>query len=197
MQTQNTISEVNAYAMRNGIWLGLWGLMSLVALRFSFSVPMLSTMYMLMLIASPILGGALTFHYRKAVGGDVYGFGFFQGFLHALFMGFYASLWVALGTFVYLNWLDHGAFFVAYQESLKQSMAQPQMAQLIQDPAMQAAINEATNGKGIDGVAELMQSLGAVTYASMPIYAALIIGPFISIAIGLVSMKRLGNERFF
>lgn len=179
--------------MHYGIWLGLWGLISLVALRFSFTHPVLSTTYMLMVVTSPVIGGALTFRYRKAVGGDIYGFNFFQGFLHALFMGFYAALWVALGTFVYLNWLDHGTIFAAYQESLKQSMAQPQMAQIMQDPAIMATINEATNGKGIDGIGELMQSLGAVTYASMPIYAALIIGPFISIFIGLASMKRPSN----
>lgn len=193
MQTHNTISVANVYAMYNGVWLGLWGLMSLVALRFSFTHPILSTTYMLMVVVSPVIGGALTFRYRRAVGGNINGFSFFEGFIHALFMGFYAALWVALGTFVYLNWLDHGTFFAAYQESLKQSMAQPQMAQVLQDPAIMATINEATNGKGIDGVGELMQSLGAVTYASMPIYAALILGPFISIFIGLASMKRSSN----
>lgn len=197
MQTQNTISEVNFYAMRNGIWLGLWGLLSLVALRFMFSLPVLSSTFMLMTVASPVIGGLLTFRYRKAVGGNIYGFSFFQGFLHALFMGFYAALWVALGTFVYLNWLDHGAFFAAYQENLNQSMARPEMAQIMQDPALQATINEATNGKGIDGIGELMQSMGAVTYASMPIYAALIIGPFISIFIGLACMKRPSDTGLF
>ena len=33
----NTFQQTNAYAMQNGLWLGLWGWLSLVAFRYSFS----------------------------------------------------------------------------------------------------------------------------------------------------------------
>ncbi len=190
MQNPNTISLINASAMRDGIGLGLYGLLSLYVLKLSFTFPLFSTCFFLMTVFSPVAAGLLAFRFRKTTDYTSQGFSFFQGFIYALFLGFYAALWVALGTFVYLNWLDHGTFFAAYEANLKQSMANPEMAKMMQDPAFSAAINEATHGKGLDGIAELMQSLGAATYACMPIYAALIFGPFISIVIGLVCMKR-------
>ncbi len=194
MQNPNIIRDANASAMQGGIWLGLFGLLSLCALKGSFSFPILSTCYFLMMVFSPVLGGILTFRYRNTTNYAAEGFSFFQGLIHALLLGLYAAIWVALGIFVYLNWLDHGTFFAAYQESLKQSMQQPEMAQMMQDPAISATINEATNGKGLDGIADLMQSVGPAAYASMPIYAAVIFGPFISIVIGLVCMKRKPTE---
>ncbi|EJX03451.1 hypothetical protein, membrane, partial [gut metagenome] len=114
MQSNNEIiREVNQYAMQNGIVLGLFGIASLAVFKWSFYHPFFSTLFMVMLIGSPVLGVFLTFKYRQASVGTDAPFGFARGFLHALFTGFYASIWVALFTFVYLNYFDHGTLFAA------------------------------------------------------------------------------------
>ena len=84
----NTFQQTNAYAMQNGLWLGLWGWFSLVAFRYSFSSVLCSNLLMLMTLAGPVLGVVLTGRFRRSVAGADGAFTFGRGFTHTLFMGF-------------------------------------------------------------------------------------------------------------
>ena len=57
-QDNNTFQQTNAYAMQNGLWLGLWGWLSIVAFRYSFSSVLCSNLLMLMTLAGPEIGRA-------------------------------------------------------------------------------------------------------------------------------------------
>ena len=63
----NTFQQTNAYAMQNGLWLGLWGWFSLVAFRYSFGSVLCSNLLMLMTLAGPVLGVVLTGRFRRSV----------------------------------------------------------------------------------------------------------------------------------
>lgn len=186
MQNNDIVRQINAYAMQDGVVLGLFGLASLYVFKESFAIPFFSTLFGVMLLGSPVLGLALTLHFRSQVLRPDESFGFFRGFLHALFMGFYASVWVALGTFVYLQYFDHGMLFAAYEQSLNT----PQMTDYLQQTGLMASLNAITGGHGTTGIGEVMRSVGAANYAAMSLYNALIFGPVISAVIGLIARKR-------
>ncbi len=112
-------------------------------------------------------------------------FGFARGFLHALFMGFYASIWVALAVFVYLQYFDNGSIFAAYGHSLET----PEMQQYLLQSGVGAQFDSISGGKGAQGIVDAMQSLGAATYASMSLYLSMIFGPVISTVIGLIARR--------
>ena len=185
MQNNENVKQINAFAMRNGIVLGLFGILSLVVFKWSFSVPFCSTLFGVMLLCSPILATYQTIRFRQSIAGEVSEFGFMRGFLHALFTGFYASVWVALFTFVYLQYFDHGSIFAAYGHSLDT----PEMKTYLQQSGMNAQLSQLTGRSGVQGLVEAMQSLGATTYASLSLYSSIIFGPVIAAVIGLITRK--------
>ena len=186
MNNSDNFRVINAHAMRNGITLGVFGFLTLACFKWSLSIPFFSILFNVMLLASPILGGILTFRFRKATEGSEGSFSFMAGFLHAVFTGFYASIWIALGVFIYLQYFDHGMIFATYGQLLDT----PEMQQYLQISGMNAQIEEMTGGTGVQGLVDAMQSAGAAPYATFSIYLSLILGPFISAIIGLVARRR-------
>ena len=87
MQNNETIGSINTSAMQKGACLGLFGIASLVVFKWSFTLPLLSSLFTLMVLASPVLAALLTMRYRNE---STEKFDFMKGFLHTLFMGFYA-----------------------------------------------------------------------------------------------------------
>lgn len=185
MQNNEIVSQINVYAMRNGIVLGLFGVATLAVFRHSFDVPFLSTLFLVMLLFTPVLCLWQTLCMRRETVGENESFGFTRGFLHALFTGFYASIWIALVTFVYLQYFDGGAIFAAYARSLDT----PEVQLYLTQTGIDKQLVEMTGQGGAKGLADAMASIGAATYAAMSIYFTLIFGPVISAVIGLVCRR--------
>ena len=180
MQNNYIVRQINAFAMQDGIVLGIFGLTSLWVFKWSFTMPFFSTLFGVMLLGSPALGLALTLRFRTRAVGQTGGFSFFHGFLHALFMGFYASIWVALGTFI-----------SAYEQSLQT----PQMAQYLNESGLMVSLNTLTNGNGVKGIGDIMRNVGAANYAAISLYNSLIIGPVIAAIIGLIARRSTRRGR--
>ena len=185
-QNSELVKEINNYAMRNGIVLGVFGILSLLVFKWSFTLPAFSTLFGVMLLGGPVLGAYLTIKFRNDVEGTDGAFSFARGFLHALFMGFYASIWVALAVFVYLQYFDNGSIFAAYGKSLET----PEMQQYLQQSGVEAQFDAISGGKGVQGAVDAMQSLGSATYASISLYLSMVLGPVISAVIGLLVRRR-------
>lgn len=179
------IGQINACSMQGGVVLGVFGILSLVVFRWSFVVPFLSTLFGVMLLATPVLATFLTLRYRNLNYGEREPFSFVHGFLYAVFTGFYASVWVALFTYVYLQFFDHGRIFADYAHSINT----PEMKAYLMQSGLDAEISQLSGGHGVKGLVDAMQSVGAATYAAMSIYFALIFGPVISAVIGLVTRR--------
>lgn len=179
------IGQINACSMQGGVVLGVFGILSLVVFRWSFVVPFLSTLFGVMLLATPVLATFLTLRYRNLNYGEREPFSFVYGFLYAVFTGFYASVWVALFTYVYLQFFDHGRIFADYAHSINT----PEMKAYLMQSGLDAEISQLSGGHGVKGLVDAMQSVGAATYAAMSIYFALIFGPVISAVIGLVTRR--------
>lgn len=186
MSSNDTIKYTNAYAMQDGVVLGLFACMTLVVFKWSLTHPFFSMLFTVMLLGGPVLTVMLTRKYRSQVVAPQEPFSFATGFMHALFVGFYASVWVTLFIFVYLRYFDHGTLFVAYANSLDT----PEMKAWMQQSGMEAQINLVTEGQGVQGLVAAMQRVGAATYASLALYGAFLVGPFVAILSGLLNTRR-------
>lgn len=188
-QDNNTFQQTNAYAMQNGLWLGLWGWLSLVAFRYSFSSVLCSNLLMLMTLAGPVLGVVLTWRFRRSVAGLDGAFSFGRGFTHTLFMGFYASIWVAVGIFVYLRYFDNGAIFSDYAAAL----SRPELQQALQESGLLEQLNAASGEGGLEGLPDALRSVGPAGYAAASLYMAMFATPVIALFVGIVC-RRKGNK---
>lgn len=173
--------------MRDGVWLGLLGILTLYVWRMSIVNHIGDFLFIILIFCGPIISFFLTRRYRlETVGNN--DFTFVRGFTHSLFTGFYASVWVALVLFLYLQYFDHGTVFVAYANLVYSSDGIKAVEQL--SPEWRMAIETMSNGRGAEGLANTFQDIGAATYATLPIYLAFIIGPIISIFIGLLCQRK-------
>ncbi len=184
MEIDFDFRRLNAYAMQNGITLGLFGVAALVVFKWSFTDPFLSTLFLVMLLGGPVLTTVLTLQYRKAVLGPSGPFSFFHAFLQANLIGLYASLWVALAIFVYLQYFDHGTIFEAYAKTLEGMYANREM-----NIETRTLIDELTGGEGPQGLAAKLQAVGAASYAAVAIYMALFFSPLQAAVIALVCRR--------
>ena len=69
-QNSELVREINNYAMRNGMVLGLFGIVSLLIFKWSFALPAFSTLFGIMLLGSPVFGAYLTIKFRNDVVGS-------------------------------------------------------------------------------------------------------------------------------
>lgn len=185
-QDYNAFQQTNAYAMQNGLWLGLWGWLSLVAFRYSFSSVLCSNLLMLMTLAGPVLGVVLTQRFRRSVADTDGAFTFGRGFTHTLFMGFYASIWVAVGIFVYLRYFDNGAIFSDYAAAL----SRPELQQALQESGLLEQLNAASGEGGLEGLPDALRSVGPAGYAAASLYMAMFATPLIALFAGAVCRRK-------
>lgn len=171
--------------MQNGVILGLFGIATLTAFKWSLIMPFFGILFEVMLLGSPVFATILTLKYRRQQVSKNEPFSFLRGFLHALFMGFYASLWIALIVFIYLRFFDHGTIFAAYEQMLDT----PMMRDYLRQSGLDAQIAQISGTGGVKGLAAAMQSIGPATYASLFLYFPMIFGPIISAIIGLICRR--------
>ena len=185
-QDYNAFQQTNAYAMQNGLWLGLWGWLSLVAFRYSFGSVLCSNLLMLMTLAGPVLGVVLTGRIRRSVAATDGAFTFGRGFMYSLFMGCYASIWVAVGIFVYLRYFDNGAIFSDYAAAL----SRPELQQALQESGLLEQLNAASGEGGLEGLPDALRSVGPAGYAAASLYMAMFATPLIALFAGAVCRRK-------
>lgn len=186
MQSKTIVSEMNYFAMQSGIVLGIFGIVSLIVFRWSLVYPFFSTLFGVMLVSCPILTTFLTIRVRNYHVADTGEFSFMSAFLHTLLTGIYASIWVALFIFVYLQYFDHGTIFDDYAQAINT----PEMQVYLQESGINEQLNIISGSQGIQGLIETMKRIGSVTYAVMPLYITIFFGPIISTIIAIICRKK-------
>lgn len=178
----NVFRQTNAFAMLYGLWLGLWGFLSLVFMVAAMVHPFLSFVNVLMFYGSPFFAAYLTVRFRRNVMVPESGFTFGRGFLFTFMMGIYASIWIAVGVYAYLAWFDHGYVFEVYEQVL----SQPENAAQLTQGGM---LDVLTQGKGISGMVDAMRAISPGNYAGMVIYLTFFSAPFFSALIALACRR--------
>lgn len=172
--------------MQHGVWLGLWGFLSLTSFRWSLVYDGLSLLTPLLMFGTPVFAAWLTFRFRAKAVMPGEGLSFGRAFVHTMLTGFYAAVWIALGIYVYLQYVDGGAIFDDYArralspENLREFetlRATPEFAQMAGDASLKEIV-------------EAMPRIGAAGYAAMALHGCFFIGPIISAIIAAFAMKR-------
>ena len=188
-ETQSILNTSNSYAMLHGIFLGIWGILSLVFNVLSLTQVWMQLPVMLFTLSSPFFACWLTFRFRREVAPlPTQSFSFTAGFLHTFFCGFYASLWIALFVYVYLRFLDGGYVFDLYEQILNA----PDFQQALRASGMSATIEPMG---GVKGMVEQMRALPPSSYASTFFIYSLLLAPFFSLIIGALSSRKARPPR--
>ena len=178
----NTFKQTNGFAMQYGVLLGFCGLAGLACFVGSFTNPILSFFHLLFTLGSPVLAGYFTMRFRNGVMQPELGFTFGRGFCFTFLMGMYATLWIALGVFVYLAYFDNGYIFDAYEKML----TQPEYVAQLRASGTWEMIQSIG---GVTKIVNNMRAVGAGNYATGIIYMSLMVAPLISAIIGFVCRK--------
>ncbi len=180
-------SQLNAYAMYHGVFLGIFGVLTLACYVLSFSYESLSLIFMVAPVISLFLARTLTIRYREASGYDIaQGFGFGRAFSHTLLMGFYAGLWVALAVFIYLRWIDQGFLF----NCMEVHLGRPEMIEMLQQSGVPETFGIPDDADLPSTLANVMRSVSPITYAVSFLYFNILLAPILSVLVALFCIKR-------
>ncbi len=186
MEYSDTLKQTNAYAMQNGALLGGWSLLCGALLVAAMSWSEAGWYFVPVAWATPVVCTVLTLRFRDKVAGRTGSFSFGRGFAHTFLMSLYASVWLALGVYLYLAYLDQGRVFDAYGRMLEN----PSVAADLERSGMAAEIDRLTEGKGPSALADMMRAVPAASYSAMVIYSAILFSPPVSAIIALISQRR-------
>lgn len=176
------MKQTNAYAMQYGLYLGLWGIMSLCLSGMALRTPALSTFSSIAFIGSPFFAAILTTRFRRNVTTPAEGFSFGWAFFFTIAMGVYASFWIAAFVFLYLTYWDGGYLFSAYGQML---MNPDTIAQLKQSGMMETLGGESA----LKDMVATLQKIPPASYSGVVIYSAFVFGPVISVVISLICRR--------
>ncbi len=185
-QRQANFRQTNAYAMQNGVILGLWSIVCQACFVISLSQPIVSNIYILMLLGIPVVTWFLTWRFRRIVGLDV-SFPFSRGFMHAFLTLLYAAVWAAIAAFVYMYFFDKGYVFDCFVNNI----SQPETMKALKESGLWQQITEAYDGQTPIDIINALRSFGAANWAAAIIYTYMLVSPIISIFIGLFTMRRV------
>lgn len=184
MQTSTTSSLyplINTYAMRNGIYLGIWAIAYFVTSGASLIWPVFQIFSLFLFCGSPFFAAWLTFRFRNNAVPTTRTFTFAHGFLYTFLIGLYASIWMAVFVFIYLKYFDGGFIFDAYSRQL-------------QSPEMQQALQMSGNNilheiGGVKGLVDSMRSITPSSYTSTLLTLSLLPNPIISAIIAFACKR--------
>lgn len=183
---QTDFRQTNAYAMQNGLILGLWAIGCQACYVGGLTHPILSTFWLLSLLGMPVVLLMLTLRFRRIVGLDV-NFPFSRGFMHAFLALLYTAIWAALATYIYMAFLDKGFIM----DHLEASVTNPETLQAMNESGLTQQIAESTGGLGIQEVVAQLRAIGPATWTSAIIYIYMLCSPVLSVFIGICTMRRV------
>lgn len=182
---QINFKQTNAFAMQNGLILGIFSIIAQACFVMGLKTPFFSTIWLVMLINIPIFAFFLTAKFRREVAPN-FPFSFSRGFTHTLLIVLYAGIWAGIATYIYLAFFDKGYIFDAYQASL----SAPETAKAIADSGLEAQIKEMTGGLTLTQLIDEMRKVEPGHYAASIIYCYLLSSPIFAIIGGLFNIRR-------
>lgn len=185
-QRQANFKQTNAYAMQNGLIIGLWAIVCQACFVAGLTNPLYSNLWFLMLIGIPALNCYLTLKFRKVVGLDI-NFPFSRGFVHSVFSLMYGAIWAAVAIFIYMQFFDNGYIFDCYAASF----SKPETIKMMEETGMMQQIKEATNGMTPLDIVNDMRHIGAGNYAALILYMYILTSPILGVLVGLFTMRRV------
>lgn len=177
-----TFKQTNGFAMQYAVVLGGWRLLGISCWIGSFACSALAPISLLMILGSFWVAWILACRFRSKVVTPTIGFSFLDGFRFIFLLGIYSALWVALGIFIYMAYIDGGYIFDAYEAML----TSPEMCNALKSNGTWDTIQE------LGGVEHLMTALRAIRpsdFSLVFLYTSLITSPFVALLIALACRR--------
>jgi hypothetical protein len=154
IQARETLRQTNAYAMHLGTIFGLYWCIGFACLIAGFHHPLLHLLLIVIVLSTPFVGFALARYFEHQVRADAPVF-YSRGYLFSLLMYFFASVVLAIVSYVYFAYFDHGFFIQANIDYLHR----PEMAQVLNSPQMAEQTQAILSQTGFKSLDEWFQSI--------------------------------------
>ena len=175
----NFFQQANAYAMRQGVFFGIWWVLGFAGFVGCFSLPIVALPALFIFFSTPFLGGVFSYRFKASTDAP-YSYG--QLYVHSALLYFYASIWLAVAVYVYFAFIDHGFLFQSYLDYLHS----PEVEAQLSTPAMQEELSRMTGGKDIDTLVAELASISPATYAANSVATNIFFGLILSMPTALV-----------
>ena len=176
-------TQTNAFAMQHGIILGILLIILLGTLVMGLTDGTASLISTILVVAYPIIVGRLTFSFRRIIS-PIGRFTIFQGFMHALLSMFYAAIWGAIATYIYMRFFDNGHFV----NTLVSAISNPQTQELLKANGLWQ-ITQGQSDQSLLATVNQMQNIPPSLYAEMILYMNITLAPITALIIGLCTMR--------
>lgn len=167
-------TQTNAFAMYYGLGLGIYQIVVGAFFIAALQAPISALIVLALMISTPIFSLQLTYRFRNNVCNGRISFG--RSFLFGLMMYTYAGLILALATYIYFSYFDHGAIANYYANALN-------------TPENIALFDTMNTGLSYDEFIALIRSLSPGSYASNMLINNTFAGAFISALTALIVRK--------
>lgn len=186
----NGFRQTNAYAMQNGVLLGLVALAAFAAFVCSFAYPVFSSVSLLLMLGSPVVAVCLTLRFRGAVAGKSGPFSYSRGFSHTFLAILYASVWLAVGVYVYFAYIDGGFFVDSYLSVLQR----PEIQEGLKSNPLWQQVLRPAGVQELEEIAGMMRSVGPANYSALMVYLGLVGGLPCAVVAGMVCRRVVVNR---
>ena len=188
MNKNDIFYQTNAFAMQYGMVFGAIWCIGFFSFIFYLQYPMLLLVCLFATLSVPFIGIKLTKIFRAQVSqsGTL---SFRRAYLFSLLLYLYASILLALLTYVYFEYLDGGMFLNSYEAFL----SSPEVQQQLSTPEMQQLLNSMTEGKTLNSIVEVLRSFSPITIAANTLDSNIFFGLILSLPTAFVCKKTTPN----
>lgn len=185
MTTNQTLRQTNAFAMLDGLMFGLYWCFGFLCTVKGIGNSALSSLGVMVIISTPILGCYLAHRFEKQVRTDEpvsYG----KAYLYSVLLYLYAAIILSVAAFVYFRWLDNGSFVTAYMAVHNL----PEMQQALQQSGMQDFFNAVVKQNGFSNLEEMLRSISPADIAASLFNANFFLGLLLALITALFGKTR-------
>ena len=131
--TANEYTQMRAFARQDGFFLGIMWCVAFACFVYSVDQPALSILYMILIVATPIVLLYRMKSYRNnVIAGRM---SYLRAFAFLLIMTSCASLILTIGVYAYFRFLDGGRFMTLMTESISNADVRKSFAEAGIDPS--------------------------------------------------------------
>lgn len=157
MTRSDTFRQANAFAMVDGLKFGLYWCLGFFCVVRGLGGTTLATLGMLIVFSAPFIGIFLARKFESQVRNDA-PVGFGRAYLYSALTYLYASAILAIVSFAYFNWLDHGSFINNYIAVINS----PDMQSAIRQAGLEQVFSDTAKQNGFSSFEELLRSIRPV-----------------------------------
>lgn len=185
MTRHQLIKQTNAFATFDGLFFGVYFCVGFLCTIKGMNSNALSMLGFLITVTAPVLGCYFANRFEKQVRDDGL-VRYSRAYLYCSLMYIYASILLAMFTFVYFTWLDNGSFASNYISAYYSAEVQEVVKQNNWDSVLKQAMQE----NGFKNIEELIESIKPLDIASGILNSNIIIGLLLALPTALFARSR-------